>query len=138
MQKTKLGISVGLLGAAIYFAGFFGGILAAVIMAGYVLLFEENGWLKRTAVKAVALLLFFSALTALINLIPDAVKLIDSIFAIFGSSFRIVVLTNIITAVVNLINFVKTILFIGLGFKALNQGTIIISVIDSLIDKYMR
>ena len=57
MQKTKLGISVGLLGAAIYFTGLFSGYLVAVLLAGYVLMFEENEWLRKNAVKAVALMM---------------------------------------------------------------------------------
>lgn len=52
MQKTKLGITVGALGAITFFAGFFGGYLAAIVLAGYALLFEENAWLKRSVVKA--------------------------------------------------------------------------------------
>lgn len=43
MQKTRLGISVGMLGAAIYLTGLFSGYLVAVLLTGYVLLFEENG-----------------------------------------------------------------------------------------------
>ena len=50
MQKTRLGISVGMLGAAIYLTGLFSGYVVAVLMAGYVLLFEENSWLRRSAV----------------------------------------------------------------------------------------
>ena len=60
MQKTRLGISVGMLGATIYLSGLFGGYVAILLLAGYSLLFEENIWLKKSAVKAVALLLFFS------------------------------------------------------------------------------
>lgn len=45
MQKTRLGISVGMLGAAIYLTGLFSGYLVVVLMVGYVLLFEENSWL---------------------------------------------------------------------------------------------
>ena len=60
MQKTKLGITVGALGAITFFAGFFGGYLAAIVLAGYALLFEENAWLKRSVVKAVVLMVFFS------------------------------------------------------------------------------
>ena len=52
MQKAKLGISVGLLGAAIYFTSLFSGYLVPVILTGYVLLFEENDWLRKNAVKA--------------------------------------------------------------------------------------
>ena len=53
MQKTRLGISVGMLGAAVYLTGLFSGYLVALLMAGYVLLCEENGWLKRSVIKAV-------------------------------------------------------------------------------------
>lgn len=47
MKKTKLGISVGLLGAMLFFSCYFGGYTIAIIIAGYVLLFEENAWLKK-------------------------------------------------------------------------------------------
>ena len=43
MQKTRFGISVGLMGAAIYFVGLFGGYAAMLLLAGDVLLFGENG-----------------------------------------------------------------------------------------------
>ncbi len=46
MQKTKLGVSVALMGAALYFLGLFSGYVALIILAGYVLLMEENVWLK--------------------------------------------------------------------------------------------
>ena len=60
MQGTKLGISVGMLGAAIYFTGLFSGYIVPVLLVGYVLMFEENGWLRRSAVKAISLMVFFS------------------------------------------------------------------------------
>lgn len=59
MQKTKLGISAGLLGAVLYFMGIFSGYLLVVLLAAYVLVYEENGWLKQSAVRAVAILLVF-------------------------------------------------------------------------------
>lgn len=137
MQKTKLGISVGLLGAAIYFLGLFSGYLAVVLLTGYVLLFEENGWLKKNAVKAVALLAFFSLLTVGLNLIPNIIGLIDDVANIFEASFGIIVVTRIITVFKSALNLFQTLLFLGLGFKALNQGTIAVPVVDNLIGKYM-
>ncbi len=68
VQKTKLGISVGLLGAAIYFMGLFSGYMVAVLLAGYVLLFEENEWLKKSAVKAIAVVLSDVWVTPLFSL----------------------------------------------------------------------
>lgn len=45
MEKSKLGISIGLLGALVYFMGLLN-TTALIIIAGYILLFEQNGWLK--------------------------------------------------------------------------------------------
>lgn len=137
MQKTRLGISVGMLGAALYFMGLFSGYLVAVLMAGYILLFETNEWLKKAAVKAVSLLVFFSLLIAVINLIPNAISFIDNIAAIFGGNFSVVVLSRIVTVIVSALDIIEKILFIILGIKALNQGTISFPVVDKLISKYM-
>lgn len=137
MQKTRLGISVGILGAAIYLTGVFSGYLVPVILTGYVLLFEENVWLKRSAVKAVALMLFFSFVTVLINLIPDAMNCISYIVSMFGGNFYIGLISNLVSAVTSVIDIIEKILFMGLGVKALNQSTIAVPVIDKLINKYM-
>ena len=137
MQKTRLGISVGMLGAAIYLTGLFSGYLVAALLTGYVLLFEENGWLKRSAVKAVSLMVFFSFITMLINLIPNAMNCINYIAAMFGGSFHISFISNLVSAVTSVIDIVEKLLFIGLGVKALNQGTIAVPVVDKLVSKYM-
>ena len=137
MQKTRLGISVGMLGAAIYLTGLFSGYVVAVLMAGYVLLFEENSWLRRSAVKAVSLMVFFSFITVLINLIPNAISSINYIASMFGSSFYAVFITNLVSAVTSIIDIIEKLLFIGLGVKALNQGTITAPVVDNQVSKYM-
>ncbi|MFR5908747.1 MAG: hypothetical protein ACLUFT_10550 [Gemmiger formicilis] len=49
MQKAKLGISVGLLGAAIYLTALSGSLLGLLVLAGYVLLVEDNQWLRLSA-----------------------------------------------------------------------------------------
>lgn len=137
MQKTKLGISVGLLGAAIYFMGLLSGFFVTVILTGYVLLFEENIWLKKNSVKAVILLTSLTLLTTGINLIPNLISFINDITAVFGGKFGIAVLSHIVTVIVSCIDIVKKVLFILLGIKALNQGTIAVPVVDKLITRYM-
>ncbi len=137
MQKTKLGISVGLLGAALYFMGLFSGYMVAVLLAGYILLFEENEWLKKSAVKAISVMVVFSFLIAVINLIPNAINFIDYIFSIFGGSFYIAFISNLIGAVVTALEIIEKLLLLGLGLKALSQGTIAVPVVDKLINKYM-
>ncbi len=135
MQKTKLGISVGLFGAGIYLIGLFSGLLAAVILAGYVLLFEENEWLKTCAVKAVAVLVLFSLIIAGINLIPDGLNFIEELIGIFGADVHLTAVERVFSAIVRAVMLVEKILVIGLGLKALNQGSISIPAIDQLIKK---
>lgn len=137
MQKTKLGISVGLLGLIIYFGSLFGGYVAAVILFGYVLLFEENPWLRKTAVKSMTLLVTFSLLSAIIGLIPDFISFINTVFNVFGSSFYLPTVSSIISVFTVALTILKTVIYIVLGLKALNQGTIAIPVVDKLINKYM-
>lgn len=137
MQKTRLGITVGLLGAAIFFSSIFSGQLVAIILAGYVLLFEENAWLKRSAVKAVVLMMGFSLLVTSLNLIPNLLDFMNNIAIIFNGSFNIVIVNKIILALVNGVGIVEKVLFIALGVKALNQGTVVIPAIDTFISKYM-
>lgn len=135
MQKTKLGISVGLLGAITYLVCYFGGYVGAIIMVGYILLFETNEWLRKTSVKAIVLTVVFSLLSAIIGLIPDAIGFIDSIFNVFGGSFHISVVTSIIAVILEAIGLIKTVIFILLGLKALNQGTLAVPVVDDITNK---
>lgn len=138
MQKTKLGISVGMLGSAIYLAGLFSGYMVAILIAGYALLFEENRWLKRSAVKAVSLMVFFSFITVLINLIPDAMNCISYVASMFGGNFHVGFISNLVSAVTSVIDVIQKVLFLALGVKVLNQGTIVVPVVDKLINKYME
>ena len=138
MQKTRLGISVGMLGAAIYLTGLFSGYLVAILIAGYALLFEENRWLKRSFVKSVSLMVFFSFITVLINLIPDAMNCISYVASMFGGNFHVGFISNLVSAVTSVIDVIQKVLFLALGVKALNQGTIVVPVVDKLINKYME
>ncbi len=135
MQKTRLGISAALLGAVVCFSGLFSGYLLVFLLTAYILLMEENVWLKKTAVKTIAVLMVFSLLNAVLGLIPDLISVISSIFNIFNGSFSIRILSSIISAARSVLGFLETLLLLGLGFKALNQGTIKIPMIDKLVDK---
>lgn len=137
MQRTKLGVSVGMLGAIIYLTGLFGGLLIPVLITGCVLLSEENEWLRKSAVKAIAVIAFFAFLTTALNLIPDAIGTIHSVVAIFGGRFSIVAVSNIISAAVSILALIEKILLLALGIKALNQGNITIPVVDKLINRHM-
>lgn len=137
MQKTRMGISVGLLSAAIYFTALFSGYLAPVLLAGYVLLFEENDWLKRNAVKAVVLMTCFSFVMAVIGLLPDLISFINDVFVVFDESFHVAIISKVLQVVTSAISILEKVLFLALGLKALNQGSFSVPVVDDMLNKYM-
>lgn len=137
-MKTRLGISVGLMGAAIYLMVLFGGYVPAILLAGYVLLFESNAWLKKTAVKAVAIGLFFSILTAVIGLVPNAFSLINSLCGIFGGSFYVGFIDSFISLLNGLLNIAEKLLLLLMAFVSLHQGNISFGFIDRLIEDHIK
>ncbi len=136
MQKTRLGITVGLMGALTYFIALFGGYMAMIIVAGYILLFETNEWLKKSAVKAAVITIGFAVLIAIINLIPDAVTFVSSVIAVFGKYFSLSVLDNIINVITTALAIIEKVLLLLLGIKALRQGSIGIAFVDRFIQKH--
>lgn len=136
MQKTKLGISVGLMGFILFLSVGFGGYIPMLIIGGYILFFENNEWLKKAAIKAVVLLVGFSLISGLVGLIPSVVTFINEIFTAFNSYFSLNIVTGIFSAVSTGVSVAKTVLFMLLAIKALTQGTVRISIVDKLIQKH--
>lgn len=137
-MKAKLGISVGLLGAATYLVALFGGYTPLLLVVGYILIVEENIWLKKAGIKAVALCMFFSLISTVIGFIPDLVYLIDDLLNIFEESFTLYPVTRTITFLQSVLSLARTVLLLGLGITALNQGTIKFPFVDKLIDKHFK
>lgn len=133
-MKTKLGLSVGFLAAITYFLGLFSGYTALILLVGYVLLCEEDSWLKKSVVKALVISLCFSVLYYVIDFIPTLLNLVDDIFGIFKSSFYPSSIYSLFDFFQNGLNIIKEIVMIILGIMALGKKTINIAPIDKLVD----
>jgi uncharacterized membrane protein len=137
VEKTKLGLSIGFVGALLYCLGLFGGILVTIAAVGYVLICEENEWLKKTAVKVVVLMLLFPIVIKLIGIVPDLLSLLGD----FLGLFKVVINLNFIYAVENLfrgiLNIIEYMVFAVFGVLALFGKTIRIPLLDSFIDKHI-
>ena len=133
-MQSKLGISAGLLGALVFFSALFGGIVPTVIVVGYILIFEEIPWLRHVALKGIIMLFFFLVLKEFVNVIPNLLSWISSVFSIFYFRFDYTVINNIATAIIKAINFIETILFLVLGLRALKNQTIS----TPFVDKYIK
>lgn len=142
MQKSKLGVSVGVLASLLFFANLFNnaktfvylGSLITILIAGYILIAENNAWLRKTAVKAVALTVFFALIPGILNLVPSIADVINEIIGLFGGSLYIGFTYKAISAIVSLLSVVERILFIILGVLAFSEKSVKLAEVDKLTE----
>ena len=137
-MKTKIGVNVGVFGALIYFVALFGGYVPLLLLAGYVLLMEQNEWLKKTAIKAVAVLTVIYVWVNVVSLIPDMFSWLGSISSVFGGSFNFNKINQIISVISGALGLYKKGIFLLLGVTALHQSTIKVPGVDKMIEKYVE
>lgn len=135
MQKTKLGISVGLTGAALYFLGAIS-FIPAFLLAGYVLLFEENDWLKKAAVKMISVVVVMGILSMCVGLVQDAFGIV-SLALNWVKFIDFKVPLNLDRMILYVIGFMENALLLLMGFRALSMGTVKSGYFDKIITKHM-
>jgi hypothetical protein len=128
-NKTKLGISTGLLAAGMYFLGL-ANIIALVAVAIYVFVYEQDEWLRKAAVKAVGIVLFFTVISSLISLISNSELLLDQFGGLFKTEVSIPYLSRILSLVRTVLSLAQSILLLALGFKAMNQSDLSFGPVD--------
>lgn len=141
MQKSKLGISVGLFGALIYVMGLIN-TLGLIVMVGYVLLVEEELWLKKSAVKAVIITIGFSLLSVLISSGNDVFGILNTILGwvrlpFSFPSFQFAYPFGLEVILRNLLSLAETLLMLILAFVSLKQKSVKLGPIDDIINKNM-
>ncbi len=136
MEKTKLGISIGLMGAAVYFTGILN-YIALIFIAGYILLFEENNWLKKSAVKAVVIFVTFSIIPVCFGFVSNVFDFVNYLINGFGGRLNLGWPLNIEILVNIASQFIRNTLLFILGFMAISQGSIPVKPIDKFVDRHM-
>lgn len=136
-MKTKLGISVSFMSALLYFGGLFGGYVVLALMAGYVLLKEEDLWLKRAAVKTVMICVSCSVLTSVIGLIPNLYSIFSSLLSVFHVSFSANSLLSFTNFLQYIVSFAKSLVLLYLGGAALMNKYAAKDPLDPLVEKIM-
>jgi hypothetical protein len=135
-MKTKLGISVELFGAALYFTGLIS-IVPLVLMAGYVLIVEADEWLKKTAVKAVGVVISFAILSSAVGLVSNSTSLLSDIFSLFKGTLNFGMLGRFLSICQKVISLAQALILLLLGFMALKKGDIKLGSVDKVIEKGM-
>lgn len=130
MEKTRLGISTALLGAIIFFAGMIGGLTPVLLLAGYVLLMENDAWLRKTAVKALVVTVGCAAAVAAVGLLPT-----------LGGALQVVRYTAFVefieatTALTAVLTVAQKVLLLVMGVMALCHKDPGIAFVDRFVDK---
>lgn len=141
MEKSRLGISVGIVAAIVYLAGLLDGFVLLLVAAFYVLFCEQNEWLRKSAVKAVILYLAFAVVGLALGLIGDVfgaafdfIRWVTSFITGYSVSLFSFSLTGLLR---DLVYFVRGVLFLVLALLAFKQKTISFGPLDRAIDKQM-
>ena len=142
MEKTKLGINASLMAAVVCLLCYYGGYVVTALVVGYVLLVEESAYLKRFVLKVLALLLAFSLLSTVFNLLPSMLSLVRSFIYIFDKYayndafgdwiYRISEFWS------SVISMGKMVLFLLMGAMSFLGKELTIPGFDKLLDKYLE
>lgn len=138
MEKTKLGISVGLMGAAVYLLALVGGYTPLLLIGGYIFLKEENLWLKKNVVKAFVISLACSLIYYALGLIPDVLGLLLDAIGLAGLNISLSFINNIVYLLRDAVNIVETVILLLSGLTALNLGTVKVAFVDDIVEKHMN
>lgn len=136
MEKTRLGVSVGMLGAAMYFMGLVS-VLALVGLGVYILLYESNAWLKRTVIKAIAVVITFTLLSSAVGFSNDILGIVNDLLFWSNPVARFSWPLGLDSIAYKVINALEVFTLVILGIKAFTFNDIKIAPIDSVIDKNM-
>lgn len=134
MEKTKLGLSVGLLSALMFLTGY-AGITAMLLVAGYILIREESRVLKKHAVGTIVLYLVFMVLSMCIGMLDNLFDIFNFGGWMYGSVLYTV--TNGFLSTLNyIVAIAEKVVFGLLAVFALGGKEIKIPVIDKFVEKH--
>lgn len=136
MEKTKLGIPVGVFAAIIYFIAVIGGynsLIVLILALGYVMMKEDNQWLKKAVFKALAIFLAYYVFVELINIFDNSILSLPSTLT-NGKMKAIVIPFNFINIIESLLSLVRYALLLFLGFSAFKQKDLPIASIDNVLN----
>lgn len=132
MQKTKLGLSVTFVAACLYFFGLFSTI-PAVLLIGYVLLKEDDEWLKKMAVKSLIVVLVFWVANGVLGAIGDVFSFLSVITNWFNMG-RVSVPFNLTSLISYALSAVKFLAMVVLGLQALKHESMPLGPIEGMVD----
>ena len=136
MEKTKLGISVSLAAALLYFLGLIN-MVALIVAVGYVLIAEKDQWLRKAAVQSLAITLGYQIISSVLGVGNRLFGFINDIIQNFVYSFHIGYPLNIDSILLGLAGLLQAVLLLVLGFMALAHKDFNLPLVGDFADKHL-
>lgn len=139
MNKTRFGLSANALAALIFTAGLMG-ITPVVLLVGAVLLVEDNEWLKRMSVKALAFILVANVVSVVLMLLPDLLQWIVDIIRIFDATTdvdTILKINRVFAWVDSALDIVVKVLLIVYAYQAYLGKYAKVLFVENMVNKNM-
>jgi len=134
MEKTKLGLSVCLMGALVFLSGY-AGLTVIALVAGYVLLKEENEKLRKFAAYTIALYVGFMLVSLCISALDNVIDVINVDNWMYGGGFYDVF--NVIISTLNyIVSLAQKVVFGLLAVGAFLDKDIKIAPLDKFMEKH--
>lgn len=144
MNKTKLGVSTNLMAAIVFLLAIVTRFvsndmslaLAFVVVAAYILLKEDDLWLKSCVVKAVLILLVFWLVPFFFSFVTDLFQFLN--FFLKFADFTLWDKFGIMAFIQNIVFVFEKIFLLILAIKAFSGKTVKIPVIDNMVAKHLQ
>ena len=136
MEKGKLGLSIPLMMFIVLLSGVLG-YIPVILIAGYILIKEENILLRKTAVFSLMIALVVGIISFILSSLSGfSMFFVNSdIFSVLA--FPMVMIVKFISGILELIIFAKNILLIVLSVLALSSRPLNLSFLDKFCDKHL-
>ena len=138
MEKTKLGIPVGIMIAATYFLGLYGGYVITGILVGYILLKEEDDFLRKQAAGVLGLMILFSLISSVLNLVPNMLSLYYNVADSYYYSETYSDINKFFNTLGGVVSLVKTVAFALFGILAALNKPVKIPVVSKFVDTFLN
>lgn len=135
MEKSKLGISVCLLGMIVFLTGYLG-ITALALVAGYILLKEENETLRKYAVYSIVIYIAFMLVSLCLGALGTVLDIINFRSWMYDSTIYSVI-RSILSTIGSIVSLAEKAVFGLLALCALLGKPVKFGTLDKLIEKHM-
>ncbi len=138
MEKTKLGISVCLMGALVFLSSYLG-ITALLLVGGYILLKEESAKLKKCVAYALTLYLVFLAASVVVGFVGNVFDILNFknwMYSVDVISTIYSVIRAFLSALSSIISVAEKVVFGLLAAYTLTGKEIKIAILDKFVEKH--